>query len=90
MAGHFITFEGGEGTGKSTQAGLLAKKLSGNVTDKVIIVFRHPNGTLGDWPVTCPTGWGFMSGKQRRAWAIRRLARWNSTYTYLSIERNRR
>jgi dTMP kinase len=40
--GRFIAFEGGEGTGKSTQAGLLAKRLDALLT-------REPGGTgLGE------------------------------------------
>ena len=45
MAGKFITFEGGEGTGKSTQAGLLAKKLS-DVGIRVLLT-REPGGSPG-------------------------------------------
>jgi hypothetical protein len=58
--------------------------------DKVVIIFKHSNGTLDSWPTTRPSGWEFMSGAARRAWAVRRLARWNSTYTYQYIERNAR
>jgi dTMP kinase len=45
MAGHFITFEGGEGTGKSTQAALLAKKLA--TFGIGIVLTREPGGSPG-------------------------------------------
>ena len=45
MAGKFITFEGGEGAGKSTQAALLAKALSGaNIS---VLLSREPGGSPG-------------------------------------------
>jgi dTMP kinase len=43
MAGHFISFEGGEGTGKSTQAALLAKKLS--TFGIGVVLTREPGGS---------------------------------------------
>ena len=43
--GHFITFEGGEGTGKSTQAKLLAARLKSLGID--VLLTREPGGSPG-------------------------------------------
>jgi dTMP kinase len=45
MRGHFITFEGGEGSGKSTHAATLAQRLKALGLD--IVLTREPGGSPG-------------------------------------------
>jgi dTMP kinase len=45
MRGHFITFEGGEGSGKSTHAATLAQRLKAAGID--IVLTREPGGSPG-------------------------------------------
>ena len=45
MSGLFITLEGGEGSGKSTQAALLGRWLGDFYLGREIIVTREPGGT---------------------------------------------
>jgi dTMP kinase len=45
LRGHFITFEGGEGSGKSTHAATLAQRLKAHGHD--VVLTREPGGSTG-------------------------------------------
>jgi dTMP kinase len=45
LSGHFITFEGGEGSGKSTHAATLAQRLKSLGLD--VVLTREPGGSTG-------------------------------------------
>ena len=45
MGGFFITFEGGEGSGKSSQIQLLAKHIESHLSKHVPLLSREPGGT---------------------------------------------
>lgn len=45
MRGHFITFEGGEGSGKSTHTAMLAQRLKSIGLD--VVLTREPGGSTG-------------------------------------------
>src|SRR5690348_4902091 len=45
MSGHFITFEGGEGSGKSTHAATLAQRLKS--LGLAVVLTREPGGSTG-------------------------------------------
>ncbi len=45
--GKFITFEGGEGAGKSTQVGRLVARLQPRLGDRTVVRTREPGGSRG-------------------------------------------
>ena len=45
MRGRFITFEGGDGSGKSTHAATLAQRLKATGLD--VVLTREPGGSAG-------------------------------------------
>ncbi len=48
--GIFITFEGGDGAGKTTQAGLLKSHITAHASGRQVVTFRDPGSTdLGDF-----------------------------------------
>lgn len=54
---------------------------------KIFIVYTHPAGALDEWKVGVPVGWDDMNGQQRKAWAVRKLHKKNSSYLYKCFER---
>ncbi|WP_273720436.1 MULTISPECIES: dTMP kinase [unclassified Bartonella] len=60
MSGYFITFEGGEGAGKTTQISLLSEFLSSQGYD--VITTREPGGTAGAEAIR----YALLSGKAQQ------------------------
>jgi hypothetical protein len=56
---------------------------------RVFIVYAHSNKTVDEWEVSVPVGWDDMNGQQRRRWAVLKLRKKNSSYTYKHFERKR-
>ncbi|MGC6453092.1 MAG: dTMP kinase, partial [Candidatus Puniceispirillaceae bacterium] len=46
MSGYFVTFEGGEGSGKSTQIQRLVERISSEIPGVEPVVSREPGGTV--------------------------------------------
>ena len=59
--GRFVTFEGGEGSGKSTQIKILAERL--NAAKWRTIVTREPGSIRSD--ISCPSSVSYTSSASR-------------------------
>lgn len=59
--GRFITIEGGEGAGKSTQLGLLAARLKLEVKNAGVVETREPNGPIRNLLVQGDRSWTPMA-----------------------------
>ncbi len=67
MSGRLIVFEGGEGSGKSTAAAAIAKRLEAEGSE--VVLTREPGGTV--------------AGKHVRALLHERLAPWAEAFAFL-------
>ena len=75
MRGRLITFEGGEGTGKSTHSALLSDRLKALGIE--VILTREPGGSPGAEAIrhVLMSGAAKPLGARSRGFAVRRRAR---------------